>query len=345
MLTPMLTQYLVGLCCLRANPEAVNVTLGDMVLDPAAKKKRDVDVTVTVEESSGITRAFMAYEVKKEKMPLGVDTVEQLCIKLKDMTGITHRAIVSASGFSDGAENKAAHHGVELYDLQLWTRPLEEEFPNLGFKGRPEECIKFGRNLLYWLNPFKFHLSVSSGPTSFDVQPSDSIVTAAGGGHTAFANFDAFREALLFRSTGILISLEPAGSVMNTFPFQEIEDSGGVMAGPAWPHTHTLETTQDNAYLILDGKPACIERVTISGQLQWQRKKTVPDYYLLRRVSDGTPYVAAMAALGEREGEMFGLTLAPYIREFGVHNILLEKNHLNMIRELQIAIPTRSVSA
>jgi hypothetical protein len=270
MLTPMLTQYLVGLCCLRANPEAVNVTLGDMVLDPAAKKERDVDVTVTVEESPGILRAFMAYEVKKEKTPLGVDTVEQLCIKLKDMTGVTHRAIVSASGFSNGAENKAAHHGVELYDLQRWARPLEEEFPDLGFKGRPEECIKFGRTLLYWLNPFKFHVSVASGPTSFDVQLTDPIVTADLGTHALFANFEAFREALLFRSTGILISLDPARSVLSIFPFQEIEGSGGVMAGPAWPHTHTLETMQDNAYLILDGKSARIERVTISGQLQWQ---------------------------------------------------------------------------
>jgi hypothetical protein len=341
MLTPMLTQYLVGLCCLRANPEAVNVTLGDMVLDPAAKKKRDVDVTVTVEESPGVLRAFMAYEVKKEKTPLGVDTVEQLSIKLKDMTGITHRAIVSASGFSDGAENKAVHHGVELYDLQRWTRPLEEEFPDLGFKGRPEECIKFGRTLLYWLNPFKFNLSVSSGPTSFEVQLSDSIVTGAGGTHAEFSNFQAFREALLFRSTGILISLEPAGSVMSIFPFQEIEGSAGVMAGPAWPHTHTLETMEDNAHLVLDGKPARIERVTISGQLQWQRKKTTPEYYLLKRVSDGVPYVAAMAALGEREGEMFGLALAPSIREFGVHNILLEKRHLNMIRQLKIEIPNK----
>ena len=51
-----------------------------------------------------------------------------------------------------------------------------------------------------------------------------------------------------------------------------------------------------------------------------------------------------MAALSEREGGMFGLTLAPNIREFGVHNILLEKKHLNMIRELQIAIPGKSRS-
>ncbi len=63
MLTPMLVQYVVGLCCLRRNPEAVDVTVGDLVLDTAAGKARDVDITVTLQELDGI-RAFKAYEVK-----------------------------------------------------------------------------------------------------------------------------------------------------------------------------------------------------------------------------------------------------------------------------------------
>jgi hypothetical protein len=46
MLTHMLVQYLVGLCCLRRNPEAVQVELGDLVVDGASGKNRDVDITV-----------------------------------------------------------------------------------------------------------------------------------------------------------------------------------------------------------------------------------------------------------------------------------------------------------
>ena len=34
MLTPMLVQYVVGLCCLRHDPDAVDVTVGDMVRSP-----------------------------------------------------------------------------------------------------------------------------------------------------------------------------------------------------------------------------------------------------------------------------------------------------------------------
>lgn len=48
MLTPMVVQYLVGLCCLKANPESVDVIIGDLVDDVVAEKARDVDITVTI---------------------------------------------------------------------------------------------------------------------------------------------------------------------------------------------------------------------------------------------------------------------------------------------------------
>ena len=114
-LSPMLVQYLVGLCCLKWDSDAVDVTIGDMVLDSAADKERDVDVTVTVKESERIIHAFKAYEVKHENKPLDVSVVEQLCLKLLDMPSVTYRAVVSASGFTQAAQAKAAQHGVTLY--------------------------------------------------------------------------------------------------------------------------------------------------------------------------------------------------------------------------------------
>src|SRR2546421_467056 len=117
MLTPMQTQYLGGLCCLRHDPDAVDVTLGDFVPDVAAEKDRDVDITVTLREDGGVVRAFKGYEVKREKRPLDVADVEQLCIKFIDMPTVTHLAIVSASGFTDGAIKKATAHKVQLLAL------------------------------------------------------------------------------------------------------------------------------------------------------------------------------------------------------------------------------------
>jgi len=54
----------------------------------------------------------MAYEVKREAVPLDVTVVEQLAMKLKDMKSITHRAVVSASGFTDAARAKEGLHNA-----------------------------------------------------------------------------------------------------------------------------------------------------------------------------------------------------------------------------------------
>jgi|KBSSwiStaDraftv2_1062776.scaffolds.fasta_scaffold11647401_1 hypothetical protein len=52
MLTPTDTQYLVGLLSLAASPEKVELELGSMVYDEAARIHRDVDVTLRVEDES-----------------------------------------------------------------------------------------------------------------------------------------------------------------------------------------------------------------------------------------------------------------------------------------------------
>lgn len=72
----MLVQYLVGLCCLRWDPDAIDVTIGDMVYDAAAAKERDVDVTVSISEGGAPSYAFKAYEVKRENPPLDVADVD-----------------------------------------------------------------------------------------------------------------------------------------------------------------------------------------------------------------------------------------------------------------------------
>jgi hypothetical protein len=107
-LSPILVQYLVGLCNLKWHAAAtnLNVTLGDMVPDEASGEPRDVDVTVTMDTPDGVF-AFMGYEVKHWKSKLDVSDVEALAVKLKDMPAVTHRAIVCTSGYTGPAVKKA----------------------------------------------------------------------------------------------------------------------------------------------------------------------------------------------------------------------------------------------
>lgn len=335
LLTPMLVQYLVGLCCLRCNPDAVDITIGDMVTDSAAEEDRDVDVTVTLKESEDVRRAFKAYEVKKEKHPLDVADVEQLCLKLKDMKGVTHRSIVSTSGFTRGARAKAARHRVDLFELSPWTRPLEEEFPALGMKGSPSDCLRFGRSLLYWEGA-KLHLLVPKGAGPFSIEPDDPMYAASGGVHPRFSAFGQFRDALLLRSTIILYPEEPACTVLRTFPLSPLTANGPVSATPLWPHTHTLDVLQDEVFVRVRNGIWRVEATTITGFLQWRRTDEVPLYYMLRKVPGGDPFAGAMIALGSAEGEMFAFVLSPTSAEAGVHPVQLDEKHLRVIRNLKL---------
>jgi hypothetical protein len=244
-ISPMLFQYLIGLCCLRWDTDAVDVIVGDMVYDAGAEKQRDVDVTVTVSEGDEPSYAFKAYEVKRESSPLDVADVEQLSIKLLDMPSVTHRAIVSASGYTDGAQTKAARHGVDLYSLREWTRPLQEQFPALTTQRTAAECFPMEKCLLCW-PVYQLMLVTREAAGNFSVQDEDEVFDSRGSRHPRFANFAAYKRELLLRSTEILCALEPAVSVMRTFPVPLSAPHGEVPAGPAWPHTHTLDVSGDD---------------------------------------------------------------------------------------------------
>lgn len=326
----MLVQYLVGLCCLRGNPDAVQVELGDLVLDDTVGKTRDVDVTVTTPGENGEIWAFKAFEVKDEKSALDVSIVEQLCAKLTDMSSVTHRAIVSSSGFSDSAIRKAQHHGVELYKLETSTDPIEFDFPRFGFQGVPEEALPIKLSLLFWVNA-QVKVIAPRAKGDFGIGDADPILDSKGAAHGQYATFSQFREAIIKRSTNVLFPLEPAQTMYRTLP--EIH-AAGLSFTAEWPHSHTLDVSMDDVH-VRSGDLLKIETVTISGFMRWQRAREKPDFKVMRRVPDGQPFAGAFIAQGDREGHMFAFVISDS-RAMGIHIVQLEKKHLNMIRELSL---------
>lgn len=141
--------YIVGLLWRYSSYGSPEVVLGDRVYDEAAQKKRDVDVTVLYKNGQN-TCALAGIEVKDEKEPLDVITVEGLCLKLADMPSISQKGIVSASGYTDGAIKKAKRHGVDLYELEEWDVTKEE--PDFLFKFNPEFFYKISEYL--WSDMF-----------------------------------------------------------------------------------------------------------------------------------------------------------------------------------------------
>lgn len=342
-LSPMLVQYLVGLCCLKWDPDAIDVTIGDMVLDPAAGKERDVDVTVTISESGCVTHAFKAYEVKHESAPLDVTDIEQLCLKLLDMPSVTHRAIVSASGFTSSAESKAARHGVTLYELRPWTRPLREQFAALTMQGTAEECFPMSQLLLCWINQhYAIVAPEAKGP--FSVQSGDKLYDASGNVHPKYKTFAEYQYELLLRSTEILFPLEPALTISRTFPVPHSSSDGTIPVGPAWPHTHSLDVFSDDIW-VETGKGVCrISLITINGSLQWQRISDKALYYVIDLVPGGEAFAGALISMGKREGQMTALVFSPKTRDIGIHFVRLAEKHLNCIRRLKLEKPAATSS-
>lgn len=338
MLTPMMVQYLVGLCCLRHDPDAIDVTVGDMVMDAAAGKKRDVDVTVTLTGADGEISAFKASEVKDERNALDVTVVEQLVLKLSDMPKVTHKAIFSTSGYTNGARQKASSHGVELYTLKPWVRPISEDFPDFPGVGTPGEFLAHTQSsLLYWVNQY-MHFVSSEGPPSFMITDDAPIFSSGGKAHSNYATVLDYKNDLFMRSTGILCTKEPASTVLKTFPCVMKEKGEDYLAGPAWPHTHTLDLASDAAYLQLDDLEAFkLDSVTISGQLQWRKRIVEPEFMILERVSDNSKFAgAAVADYGVDDGRMFAMIFPEKGRELGIHSFQIPEKQRNMIRLLKI---------
>lgn len=331
----MLTQYLVGLCCVHRNPDSVNVILGDMVEDIAAEEKRDVDVTVTLKDADGVG-TFKAFEVKREKRPLDVITVEQICIKLKDMPSVTHRAIVSTSGYTEPAKAKAAAHDTELYEVKPWSLPMGAQFESFDGIKEPDEFFSaFYSCLLCWVGHRLQIIAPDSGG-NFNVQRDQPLLSPTGNKHKMFESWGQFADKLLFRSTEVLFGIEPAKTVHETFPLRSIEGDVEWMCSPTWPHSHTLDVQNDKVFLKANDRLAQVTSVTVTGSLQWQRRKRVPEFHIIENSSTSNPFAGAVIADMGMDGALLALIISPDTRNIKFQNIKLAEKHKNAIRNLRL---------
>jgi hypothetical protein len=339
-MTPMLFQYVVALCCARRNPDAVDITIGDDVADATTDAQRDVDVTVTLVEADGSRRAFKGYEVKREATPLDVTQVEQLCMKFIDMPDVTHRAIVSASGYTANAVKKARAHGVELFERKEWTQPVSELIPELENVGAPAESFKFRSMGLIWAD-CSYYLVAPEGPSAFQWTAARALYSETGAPHTA-SNVGEYVEVLRQRSVGVLWALEPLQNRVTPDVVEQAEAQGTADTVPL-AHTHTLDVEKDGVYLKFEREGLIqITAVHISGHLQWQVRKRLPQFFVLENVDTGAIFTGTAIAEGAEEGAFVGLVFAPGSRDMTVHpRIALSDGQQSAIRRLKLltAVP------
>ena len=132
MLTPTDVHLIVGVLSKLETPDNVDIVLGEMVYDEASQRKRDIDITIRYKDELGEEVSFVGIQVKDHGRKLGSPEVEQLCQHFKDSKSIRKGGIVSSSGFTKPAINKAAYHKIDLYEFRDWNHSLRE-LPNVKF--------------------------------------------------------------------------------------------------------------------------------------------------------------------------------------------------------------------
>ena len=313
----------------------MDITIGDLVLDNSIDDKRDVDITVTLDEGNGIKTVFKAYEVKKESSPLDVIKVEQLAAKLNDMIDITHRAIVSASGYTENAVKKAVSHNVDLYEIIPWTTTLSEHFEAFKNIGHLSDFMRNKGSFLLCWEEDSFWLGVLNGPNTFNWKDEDMLYTVSGKVHTKFPSMEKYRQYLLLKSTQVLLNIEPAKTVLQNY-IGEIFDEATVRINVG-SHSHTLELKDDKIFLKIDGNLCQISFATITGRLEWQKEQTISEYYLLKNVITKEVFAgAAVTPVGSPDGQLLAKILAPKSDSINFHFINLTDKQKNSIRQLKL---------
>lgn len=146
-------------------------------------RKRQVDVLVTLKD--GYRQDRWAYEVKYQRRPVGPEIVEQWITRQHDLN-VQRVVIVSSSGFTDGAKQKASQHGILLHTLQeaLHTRvelvaPLVKSFRTHASNFRITPQIEIlTDNGQHALSGEAMSLSIAGGPLRPALPAFHELVTA-----------------------------------------------------------------------------------------------------------------------------------------------------------------------
>lgn len=314
MLTASDIHILAGLLTRVANPDNVEIILGDLVYDVKAKKKRDVDVTVTYKDSEGIVTAFKGIEVKKHTRPLDVTHVEQLCIKLNDMPGISHKNIISANGYTKPAQKKAEAHGVNLYSLIPWNNTMD------GF-----EHIKF---------PPDFHVSFrtltwASRPSiNYDTNLPNELKHKITDNSRIYGDMFSNENIKTLKQLTDRLSLEAIQNLINN------EDMKAVSPGVE-KRVEFRFNSLGNLCIDLEGSKFPLKQALVKGVVVWQGQKLIPEYKILIKMGESKPYVGC-AITEMPQGNLGGFTVSQVDRDFKFINIPVSMRNMEKIQQLRL---------
>lgn len=313
MLSATDVHYLVGLLTLVSTPENVEIMLGDFVHDASIDKHRDVDVTVTYKDADGLTSAFKGIEVKKHSRPLNVTHIEQLATKLKDMPDVSHRSIVSSSGYTKPAIKKAKSHGVDLFSLIPWDNPMDG-FEHIHFP--PGFFIK--HRTLNWVDGplIAFNPNEQIPEQIRNKLTEQSRICKIDG---EYDNACKTIQDLIQR-----INQTVLGTIMGREDIKSMGQNTEM-------NVKYLSREIGDFYLDIKGVKLHLKEALIQGNVKWIEKDVWPEFKILVKEGELSPHVGcAIAELSH--GSLIGVTISQGDRSLKLINIPLSDRNQNKIR-------------
>ncbi len=305
--------YLVGLLASAGTPEDVDLELGALVYDDAERKKRDLDIAIRRRVSAG-AEAYLGMEVKDEKRPLHVDKVEQLVRKLNDMGELTIRAIVSASGYSDGARNKAEYHGVDLLRLDKWDSGSRE----VGVTFAPG--FSFERRTLFTeLRHVSFEVEWKEGEAITECDLDWPVTTVAGEPIAGVATLSALND---------YVSKVAVSQCVGNPAIEAIE------IGRSFEHAQTV-ILQDTPLIWAGTRAGHVKAGHFSGRLVWKGDRIKPDFRVLVHDKDDSPFLGCAVAEGI-DGGLMGVAFKEAPSPLTYFALPVSERNKTKIKELKL---------
>lgn len=317
MLSPTDVHYLVGLLTQVSNPENVEIILGDMVQDNIADKNRDIDITVTYKDANGLISAFKGFEVKRHSRPLDVTHVEQLSAKLNDMPSLSHRGIVSASGYTKPARKKAEVRNVDLFSLIQWNNTMEG-FEHISFP--PDFSIK--EKFLTWIGrPLLTYNPGENIPDKIknQITKNTSVGGVTGSEDNGYITIQQLSDKLNLNALTVLKSREDIKS----------------LALGAEKQVKCFLKGIDGIYVDLKDSKLYLKQALLQGKVKWDERSISPEFKVLIKEGELEPYVGcAIAELPQ--GNLIGFTVSQIDRALKLINIPVSERNREKIKLIKL---------
>jgi hypothetical protein len=306
----------VGLLSLISSPQKVEIELGSRVLDVATGNKRDVDVTVVVKDGGDI-KVFKGIEVKKHGRKLDATHVEQLACKLNDMPKMTERAIVSTTGYTAPAIQKARAHGITLFEIRDW------DFSKEYFVHFKSNFCQSTQTSLEWIEP-----------PSIKLNPYETIGEAD-------QIFVKSNPKIYFKGGESKPEMPDLNSLLHNFRlqvqtnlFETLKDN--LKADESIKNRAVVVTIPEVIYIMAPSGNIVLKEAIFMGRVQWVETPMPTHYKILKKIDEEKPYAGCMVAENAVMG-LLGLMVSQINRELRLIHVSISDRNKNKILRQKIS--------